>query len=100
MLNVQAPLLRVRRFVVNRHARLDGERGRGSHSSGGAGRIRESAAINVQVSEETLAEADVEFPVTKLEAVIKIDAIAGAHRSAAVTLWVPNDAKAGRHSSD
>src|SRR5882762_10324194 len=99
MLNVETPLLGVRGFVVDRHARLDGERGGGSQSSGGACRIRESAAINVQVSEETLAEADVEFRVTKLEAVIKIDAIASANRSAAVTFGIPSDAKAGSDSS-
>src|SRR5882724_2346964 len=59
MLNIQTPLLGVGGFVVDRHARLDGKRGGGSQSSGGACRIRESAAVNTQVSEETLAEADV-----------------------------------------
>jgi len=57
------------------------------------------AAINVQVSEETLAEADVEFRVTKLEAVIKIRCHSQREQKCGRHLWIPSDAKAGSDSS-
>src|SRR5215467_2548340 len=54
-LNVQAPLLRISRLVINRHSGLDGERSRGSDGCGCTGRGREGGAVDAQVCQEALA---------------------------------------------
>ncbi len=54
-LYVQAPLLRVRRLVIDRHAGLDGERRCRGNRSGRPRWIGECAAVDVEIGQEALA---------------------------------------------
>ncbi len=87
-------MLGVRRLVIDRHPSLNGEWRRGIDSRGRAGRIRQSAPVDTQVGQESLAQADVQLGVAEFQAVVKEHTVAGADRSAPVSERIPCNADA------
>src|SRR5260370_4141270 len=95
-LNVKAPLLGVRRLIVDRHSRLDGKWGSGRDGGSCADRVRHSTTIDVEVGEEALAQAHVELGIAELQTVVIEHAVAGADGSRAFAERIPGDAETGR----
>src|SRR5216684_1220688 len=93
-LHVETPLLGVRRLVIDRHPSLNGEWRRGIDSRGRAGRIRQSAPVDTQVGQESLAQADVQLGVAEFQTVVKEHTVASADRSASVSERIPCNADA------
>src|SRR5438309_7428012 len=93
-LEVETPWLGVRRLIVDRHSRLNCKRS-GAHYSGGCpDRVRQSAAIDVEVGEEALAQAHVQLGISELEAIVKEHPVAGADGSRTLAKRIPGNADA------
>ena len=95
-LDVQAPLLRVGRLVVDGHSGLNGKWGRSGQGRSAARGIIQGCAVYVEVSKKTLAEAYVQLWIAELEAVVEEHAVAEADRCFSIAEGVPRDAEARR----
>src|SRR5260370_33172855 len=95
-LNVKAPLLGVRRLIVDRHSRLDGKWSSGRDGGSCADRVRQSTTIDVEVGEEALAQAHVQLGIAELQTVVIEHAVARADGSRAFAERIPGDAESGR----
>lgn len=95
-LDIQAPLLGVGRLVVNRHSGLDREGGCGGGRRSRTGGVRERAAVNTQVCQEALAQANVEFRIAEFKAIVIEHPIPRPNGGQSVAKGVPSDAQARR----